>query len=127
MRIGKSRLHSLGSDGLVAVSELLRLARLLCRLGRTLTVESMSQRQLESTKTSSRCPPIRGIQFYPSSQGYPISGWLAIDQPQDHALHHADDGRGHQRKVEGEARPHVFDNFTLAGAIEFDASKGIDW
>lgn len=23
--------------------------------------------------------------------------------------------------------PFVFDNFTLAGAIEFDASKGIDW
>jgi hypothetical protein len=23
--------------------------------------------------------------------------------------------------------PFVFDNFTFAGAIEFDASKGIDW
>jgi hypothetical protein len=23
--------------------------------------------------------------------------------------------------------PFVFDNFTLASAIEFDASKGIDW
>ena len=34
MRIRKSRLHTLGSDGLVAVSEGLRLARLLCRLGR---------------------------------------------------------------------------------------------
>src|SRR6516225_4317220 len=30
---------------------------------------------------------------------------LAIHQPQDHAQHHADDERGHQRKVEGEARP----------------------
>src|SRR6516225_8770417 len=60
MRVGKSRLHSLGSDGLVAVSEGLRLARLLCRLDRTSTVQSMSWRQLESTKTSPQCPPNSG-------------------------------------------------------------------
>jgi len=60
MRVGKSRLHSLGSDGLVAVSEGLRLARLLCRLDRTSTVQSMSWRQLESTKTSWQCAPNAG-------------------------------------------------------------------
>ena len=31
-------------------------------------------------------------------------GWQAIHQPQDHAQHHADDERGHQRKIEGEVR-----------------------
>src|SRR6516162_9752658 len=46
-----------------------------------------------------RKPPKRTLKKFQDG------GWLSIHQPQDHAQHHTDDERGHQRKIEGEARP----------------------
>ena len=92
MRIGKSRLHSLGSDGLVAVPEGVAACEIAVPPGPHINgaIDELATARVDENliAMSSQCG---GMQFYPSSQGYPISGWLAIDQPQDHAQRHADE------------------------------------